>query len=111
RRGNEELSGINQRQSGSPFSVRQNTDYAGVGAGSGNQFWSLVGDPSMEPTSFGNDATWFNKAAFCTACRRYIRRAAAQHPAKPRLLGVGPGDPQELPGHRKTAPPVPDRVL
>jgi hypothetical protein len=62
--GNWELSGINQFQSGSPFSVRQSTDYAGVGAGSGNQFWNLVGDPSFEPTPFTNDATWFNKAAF-----------------------------------------------
>ena len=51
-------------QSGSPFSVRQNVDYAGVGAGSGNQFWDMTGNPSLEPTSFVNDATWFNKAAF-----------------------------------------------
>src|SRR5262249_44075229 len=49
--GNWELAGINQFQPGSPFSVRQNTDCAGVGARSGNQFWNLVGDPSMEPTS------------------------------------------------------------
>src|SRR4029450_13310357 len=32
------FSGINQIQSGSPFSVRQNVDYAGIGPGSGNQF-------------------------------------------------------------------------
>jgi hypothetical protein len=62
--GNWELSGINQFQSGAPFSVRQNVDYAGVGAGSGNQFWNLTGDPSAEPTAFVNDALWFNKAAF-----------------------------------------------
>jgi hypothetical protein len=62
--GNWELSGINQMQSGSPFSVRQNVDYAGVGAGSGNQFWDMTGNPSLEPSSFVNDATWFNKAAF-----------------------------------------------
>jgi hypothetical protein len=62
--GNWELSGINQMQSGSPFSIRQNVDYAGVGAGSGNQFWNLTGDPSLEPTAFVNDATWFNRAAF-----------------------------------------------
>ncbi|MBI3693947.1 MAG: TonB-dependent receptor, partial [Acidobacteria bacterium] len=62
--GNWEISGINQLQSGSPFSVRQSTDYAGVGAGSGNQFWNLVGDPHLEPTAFTADATWFNKAAF-----------------------------------------------
>jgi hypothetical protein len=62
--GNWEISGINQFQSGAPFSVRKNVDYAGVGPGSGNQFWNLVGDPSIEPTSFTNSAVWFNKAAF-----------------------------------------------
>jgi hypothetical protein len=62
--GNWELSGVYQAQSGTPFSVRRNVDYAGVGPGSGNQFWDLVGDPSMEPTAFTNSATWFNKAAF-----------------------------------------------
>ena len=62
--GNWELSGINQFQVGSPFSVRQNVDYAGVGAGSGNQFWNLVGDPHLEPTPFVSDSIWFNKAAF-----------------------------------------------
>ncbi|HXJ42591.1 MAG TPA: carboxypeptidase-like regulatory domain-containing protein, partial [Bryobacteraceae bacterium] len=62
--GNWELSGVFQAQSGTPFSVRNNVDYAGVGAGSGNQFWSMTGDPSMEPTSFTDSAVWFNKAAF-----------------------------------------------
>ena len=62
--GNWELSGVFQAQSGTMFSVRKNVDYAGVGAGSGNQFWNLVGDPSLEPTSFTDSATYFNKAAF-----------------------------------------------
>jgi hypothetical protein len=62
--GNWEISGINQFQSGRPFSVRKNVDYAGVGPGSGNQFWNLVGDPSLEPTAFTSSAVWFNKAAF-----------------------------------------------
>jgi len=62
--GNWEVSGINQMQTGAPFSVRQNTDYAGVGAGSGNQFWNLTGDPSIQPTAFINDAVWFDRAAF-----------------------------------------------
>src|SRR5262249_57780936 len=48
--GNWEISGVYQAQSGTPFSVRKNVDYAGVGAGSGNQFWNLVGDPHLEPT-------------------------------------------------------------
>ncbi len=62
--GNWEVSGVFQAQSGTPFSVRKNVDYAGVGAGSGNQFWNLVGDPNVEPTAFTNSAVWFNKNAF-----------------------------------------------
>ena len=62
--GNWELSGVFQAQSGTPFSVRNNVDYAGVGAGSGNQFWKLVGDPNAAVTSFTDSAVWFNKAAF-----------------------------------------------
>lgn len=62
--GNWEFSGVFQAQSGTPFSVRNNVDYAGVGPGSGNQFWNLVGDPNIEPTDFTTSAVWFNKAAF-----------------------------------------------
>jgi len=82
--GNWEVSGINQMQSGSPFSVRQNVDYAGVGAGSGNQFWNLSGDPSLEPTAFVNDATWFNKAAF-------TQPAAGTFGQQPRNILRNPG--------------------
>jgi hypothetical protein len=64
--GNWELSGVFQAQTGTPFSVRNNVDYAGVGAGSGNQFWNLTGDPTIEPTSFTDSAVWFNKNAFST---------------------------------------------
>jgi len=59
-----EISGINQAQSGIPLSVRTSEDIAGVGPGSGNQFWSLTGDPSFDVTPFTNSATYFNKAAF-----------------------------------------------
>ncbi len=72
--GNWELSAVYQAQSGGPFSIRRNVDYAGVGAGSGNQFWNLTGDPSMEPTAFAPSSScspagavcsvWFNKAVF-----------------------------------------------
>ena len=59
------FSGINQVQSGSPFSVRQNVDYAGIGPGSGNQFWNQIGDPmDVTRTGFTNSAVWFNGAAF-----------------------------------------------
>lgn len=63
--GNWEISGMNQFQSGGPFSVRNNADIAGVGAGSGNQFWTQVSDPlDVTRTAFTNNAVWFNKAAF-----------------------------------------------
>ncbi|MDQ1472756.1 MAG: hypothetical protein QOJ99_4236 [Bryobacterales bacterium] len=62
--GNWQFSGIFQAQSGTPFSVRNNVDYAGVGAGSGNQFWNVTGDPNTATTGFTDSAVWFNKAAF-----------------------------------------------
>ena len=63
--GNWEISGVFQANSGNPFSVRRNNDYAGVGPGSGNQFYNnIVGDPSAEISSFTDSALWFNKDAF-----------------------------------------------
>lgn len=62
--GNWEFSGINQFQSGTPFSVRRNVDFAGVGPGSGNQFYNLVGDFHVETTGFTNSAVWFDRNAF-----------------------------------------------
>jgi hypothetical protein len=62
--GNWQLSGIFQGQSGTPFSIRNNVDYAGVGAGSGNQFWNQTGDSSATVGAFTDSALWFNKAAF-----------------------------------------------
>jgi hypothetical protein len=59
-----EISGINQLQSGVPLSVRTSQDIAGVGSGSGSQFWNETGDPSATVTPFTNSAVWFNKAAF-----------------------------------------------
>jgi carboxypeptidase family protein len=62
--GHWEITGVYQYQSGSPFSVRSNDDFAGVGPGSGNQFWNLVGDPTIDPGPFTTSAAWFNPAAF-----------------------------------------------
>ena len=60
------VSGTNQFASGTPFSVRQNIDYAGIGAGSGNQFWNVTGDPNGCSTPFvpNTGATVYCKAAF-----------------------------------------------
>jgi hypothetical protein len=82
--GNWELSGVFQAQSGTPFSVRNNVDYAGVGAGSGNQFWNLVGDPSANVTAFTDSAVWFNKAAFAVP-------AAGTFGVQPRNMLRNPG--------------------
>ena len=60
-----ELSGIYQYQTGTPSSVRVSQDIAGVGTGSGNQFWNQVGDSSTSVGDFTpSGVTWFNAAAY-----------------------------------------------
>jgi len=78
--GDWQISGVSQFQSGLPFSVRDSTDFAGVGGGSGNQFWNLVGNANAAPTKFTNSAVWFN------SCRQLSNGqlqgcAAGQSPA------------------------------
>jgi len=65
--GNWDVSGIFQAQSGAPFSVTTAVDVAGVGPGSGPQFYELVGDPNTVRTDWDDTlarATWFDKNAF-----------------------------------------------
>jgi hypothetical protein len=62
--GHWEITGVYQYQSGAPFSVRSNDDFAGVGPGSGSQFWNLVADPAVASRPFADSAPWFNPAAF-----------------------------------------------
>src|SRR5262249_32286803 len=60
-----ELSGIYQYQTGTPQSVRTSQDIAGVGSGSGNQFWNQNGDSSTSVGDFGpGGLTWFNTSVF-----------------------------------------------
>ncbi len=62
-----DVAGIFQAQSGSPFDVRTTVDIAGVGPGSGNQFYNTVGDPNAVQVDWSdaiNRATWFDKSAF-----------------------------------------------
>ena len=65
--GNWNASGIFQAQSGAPFSVTTTVDVAGVGPGSGPQFYEQVGDPMAVRTDWDSTlarATWFDRAAF-----------------------------------------------
>jgi hypothetical protein len=68
--GNWDVSGILQAQSGAPFDVRTpaGVDVAGVGPGSGTQFYDQISD---DPTSARSDwdpvlsrAVWFDRTAF-----------------------------------------------
>ena len=62
-----DIGGILQAQSGAPFDVRTPVDIAGVGSGSGNQFYNTVGDPNALRTDWDpatNRAIWFDKTAF-----------------------------------------------
>ena len=61
--GNWQLSGTTQAQTGEPFSVTNGTDYAGVGAGAGNQLWAAVKTPHVSK-QFGTQGHWFDPTAF-----------------------------------------------
>jgi hypothetical protein len=63
--GNWNVGGVFQAQSGAPFDVTTATDIAGVGPGSGNQYYNIVGDPTEGRSEFdGTRAVWFNPKAF-----------------------------------------------
>jgi hypothetical protein len=58
-----QISGVTFYRSGSPISIVDTVDTAGVGPGSGSQTWDLVGDPRVSGDR-GFGAPWFNGAAF-----------------------------------------------
>ena len=61
----------------------------GVGAGSGNQFWNMEAIRRRdEDRLHGFAPRGLTRRRSHAGCRD-LRRAAAQHPAQPRLLGVG----------------------
>jgi hypothetical protein len=63
--GNWNIGSVFQAQSGAPLDVRTTVDIAGVGPGSGQQYYNIVGDPNEGRTDFdGSRAIWFNKNAF-----------------------------------------------
>jgi hypothetical protein len=95
--GHWEVTGVYQYQSGMPFSVRSNDDFAGIGPGSGNQFWNLVGDPRIEHGPFTTSMAWFNPAAFA-------RPAAGTLGVQPRNMLRNPGTWNFDLGVRKNVP-------
>jgi hypothetical protein len=64
--GNWQISGTTQAQTGEPFSVTNGTDYAGVGAGAGNQLWAATGIPHVSK-QFGTQGHWFDPTVFPAA--------------------------------------------
>jgi hypothetical protein len=59
------LSAVSQWQTGTPLSIRTGDDFAGVGPGSGSQYWVVNGDPklSRDQRKFSTSTTdknfWF----------------------------------------------------
>jgi hypothetical protein len=41
------ITAVSQMQTGTPFSIRTGDDFAGVGTGSGAQYWRIGGDPQL----------------------------------------------------------------
>ena len=64
--GNWQFSGTLQAQTGRPFSVSQSNDFAGVGPGSGAQYWRLLRHPQTYKSFAGPTGTakWFESSAF-----------------------------------------------
>jgi hypothetical protein len=57
------VSGVSQFATGTPFSIATGDDFAGVGPGSGSQFWIVNGDPNSGGGNFSSNASdgsyWF----------------------------------------------------
>ncbi|MCI0392173.1 MAG: Plug and carboxypeptidase regulatory-like domain-containing protein [Acidobacteria bacterium] len=61
------ITAVSQMQTGTPFSIGTGDDFAGVGTGSGAQFWRVNGDPKLDDQKFAvlrtSDANyWFRIA-------------------------------------------------
>jgi hypothetical protein len=51
-----QISMVGQLSTGTPFSVATGDDFAGVGTGSGSQFWKVNGDPHWDNPQFSQGA-------------------------------------------------------
>jgi hypothetical protein len=62
-----QITGVSQWQTGTPFTVATNEDFAGVGAGSGNQIWAINGDvnyPRQFSEARGDGRFWFDPTIY-----------------------------------------------
>ncbi|HEY6400904.1 MAG TPA: TonB-dependent receptor, partial [Blastocatellia bacterium] len=46
------ITAVSQMQTGTPFSIRTGDDFAGVGTGSGSQYWVVKGDAQLDDKQF-----------------------------------------------------------
>ncbi|MDZ7638431.1 MAG: hypothetical protein U5J83_09315 [Bryobacterales bacterium] len=83
-----QITAVSQFQSGTPFTVATNDDFAGVGSGSGGQIWAINGDvdyPRTFSQGFRNDQNfWFTPTPFA-------RPAAGTFTSGNRNLAYNPG--------------------
>ncbi len=77
--GNWQFSGTLQAQTGRPLNVSNGVDFAGVGSGSGTQYFAHTGSVTPYKAFAGQTSTalWFNKAAyFAPAATTYAPRGS-----------------------------------
>jgi hypothetical protein len=67
--GNWQFSGTIQGQTGTPQTVSQNNDRAGVGPGSGNQLWVVSSNPTLphQFSGYQNSNQWFDTSVWSPA--------------------------------------------
>jgi len=67
--GNWQFSGTIQGQTGTPQTVSQNNDRAGVGPGSGNQLWVVSSNPKLphQFSGYNNGNQWFDTSVWSPA--------------------------------------------
>ena len=92
--GDWQMSGTIQAQSGRPGSVSRNLDQAGVGAGSGNQYYTRTRNPSL-PHQFGAAGQFFEVGTTCgpsnATCLFQPAAAGTFAPRGSRNIIYGPG--------------------
>jgi Carboxypeptidase regulatory-like domain len=68
------ISAISQIQTGTPFSITSGNDFAGVGPGSGRQFFVINGEPTLDhkfSSNTGDSNFWFQANAVAPGARTF----------------------------------------